>query len=259
MPKSEGYVSPEYLKIIASYARDFKNKTIDEMNLKEGDSVLEIGCGPAIDTHEIASRVGEAGSVIGLDIDSEMIAISEKETAKAGFSDIVSYREGSADALPFEDNSFDAVRAERLFQVLPNSVDPSVVFTEARRVLKEEGIFSALDTDWSTASIDFPKRQVERKLMNYFTDTLRPNGYAGGQLYRLFRETGFRDISLTSTVLTYRSLVETPFGESFINTAVSNAVITEEEGIEWLSVLKKRSDDGTFYGNSNFVTVLGNK
>ena len=77
------------------------------------------------------------------------------------------------------DATFDACRAERLFQVLPRVVDPQQVCTEITRVLKPGGWLVALDADWGTWSMDSGEVELERRLARFFADHLRPNGYAG--------------------------------------------------------------------------------
>lgn len=259
MPKSAGYVNPEYLKMIANIAREFKNASFNKMNLKKGDVALDMGCGPASDTIEMGKITTQSGKVYGIDMDEEMVCIGEEESRKQEMSAYVFHRTGSVEALDFEDNVFDSVRAERLFQVLPLTVNRDTILNEVMRVLKPGGIFLALDTDWATASVDFPDTNLERKLMNWFALKFRPDGMAGRKFLKLFKDAGFQNIKLETNVFTHKSLNETPFGEPFVKMAQADRVITEEEGRLWLKTLKEKGEHGTYYSGVNFITVYGEK
>ncbi|NLE00295.1 MAG: methyltransferase domain-containing protein, partial [Fibrobacter sp.] len=167
MPKSSGYVSPEYLQMIASVIKPFKDNSYRLMNIKDGDTVFDLGCGPGCDTKEMAVFVGDTGKVYGVDIDEEMVAIADKEVMKAGLANRVVHLVGSVQKLPFEDNYFDSCRAERLFQVIPANIERHLLFTEIRRVLKPGGKLVLIDTDWGTSTVDFPDSELERKLMTF--------------------------------------------------------------------------------------------
>lgn len=259
MPKSAAYVSPQYLKMIANFIREFKNMTYKKMDLKSGDTVLDLGCGPASDTLELAKIVTPSGKVYGLDMDEEMVDLANEAAKKEKMDGFVNHICGSVESMNFEDDFFNCIRAERIFQVIPFTVDRQTIFQEIKRVLKPGGIFMALDNDWATASIDFPDSELERKLVNWLTFKNRPDGLAGRKFFRLLKETGFSNIKIETVVNTAFSLKETPFGDNLIKTAEEEQVITKEEGAYWLSTLKEKSALGTYYSSVNFVMVSGVK
>lgn len=45
-----GYVDPEYLRIAGEQLRDLKLRTYQTMKISQGDRVLDVGCGPGMDT-----------------------------------------------------------------------------------------------------------------------------------------------------------------------------------------------------------------
>lgn len=72
--------------------------------VKPGDRVLDVACGTGILARYVAAKaVGPAGSVVGLDRNPGMLAVAERAAPQ------VEWRQGQAEALPFGDNSFDAV------------------------------------------------------------------------------------------------------------------------------------------------------
>lgn len=75
-----------------------------------------------------------------------------------------SFRVGSAEALPFDDNSLDSVRLERVFQHLLN---PEKVWKEIKRVLKPKGALVIVETDWKSLSFYDPNYDVSDKLVEF--------------------------------------------------------------------------------------------
>ncbi len=259
MPKSEGYVSPKYLKTIAEFAREFKDASFQKMKLKAGNAVLDIGCGPAIDTIAMGKIVGPTGKVIGIDMDEEMIELANTEAAEASMRSYVHHQLGTAQELPFDPETFHAVRAERLFQVMPLSIERPPVFEGIKHTLKPDGIIYVTDTDWATATIDYPDTALERKLVHFFATQGRPDGFAGRRFFGQLKKVGFSDIQLETHVFTFHSLDKTPFGPFMVDMAVENGVITSEEGGVWINTLKAKETDGTFYSAVNTVSVTARK
>ena len=68
--------------------------------------------------------------VVGVDFDEEMVTEAVKLAQEAGVSAWVIHRQGNSQSLPYADATFDACRAERLFQVLPSA---SILNRSARK------------------------------------------------------------------------------------------------------------------------------
>ena len=75
----------------------------DAVAIKQGDHVLDVACGTGVLTREVAERVGPTGSATGIDINDGMLAVARQKAPQ------IDYREGKAEALPFDDEQFDAV------------------------------------------------------------------------------------------------------------------------------------------------------
>src|SRR5882757_6578438 len=71
--------------------------------IKTGDRVLDIACGTGVLAREAAARTGQEGHVAGLDPHAGMLAVARDR------SPAIDWREGTAEALPFPDRSFDVV------------------------------------------------------------------------------------------------------------------------------------------------------
>jgi ubiquinone/menaquinone biosynthesis C-methylase UbiE len=197
--------------------------------------------------------------VFGVDIDEEMIELANKEAFDKNVADIVEHRLGSLDKLPFENTTINACRAERLFQVIPSSVDRSHLFTELYRVMQPQGKVVIVDTDWATASVDFSDVALERTLMSFLAQKMRPDGFAGRSLKRHLLQSGFKIIKLDAVTLVHRALAETAFGEWLTSTALEANIITSAQAKNWMDELTDKSANGTFYASVGSVIVVAEK
>src|SRR5215472_4723775 len=118
MSRSKGYVDADYLDLAARVMQPLKRRTYELMQLKPGQRILDLGCGPGIDTVALAESVGPAGEVHGVDHDAAMVTEANRRAEAAGLAARVSHRQADASALPWSDGFFDASRSERVFQHL---------------------------------------------------------------------------------------------------------------------------------------------
>lgn len=107
---------------------------IEEAHIVEGDSVLDVAAGPGEPSLTIAEVVGPTGSVTCTDAVPEMVAAAQSEALKRSIKNI-SFQQCVADALPFEDNSFDAAVSRLGVMFFP---DPVAGVREMLRAIKPE-------------------------------------------------------------------------------------------------------------------------
>lgn len=103
--------------------------------IREGEAVLDIGCGAGVDTIFAAMMVGPTGTVTGIDLVPEMLAQARENAKLAGLRN-VAFVETSAEKIPFPDAGFDVVISNGVFNLVPDKVRALV---EAIRVLKPSG------------------------------------------------------------------------------------------------------------------------
>ena len=70
---NRGYVPPAYLQNMAKAHNKVKLRSYELMQVNLGNNVLDVGCGPAIDTINLANLAGSNGRVIGIDNDYKML------------------------------------------------------------------------------------------------------------------------------------------------------------------------------------------
>lgn len=250
-------VNVSYLRETASLLQKLKQRSYELMALGPGMRVLDAGCGPGVDTVPLARIVGPTGQVVGVDPDPAMLKAADEAAQAAGVVGIL-HAAGSATALSFPDGHFDACRAERLLQVLPPADAPKVV-AELARVLKPGGRLVLCDTDWSSASVDFSDDALERRLLRFFGEKMRPNGNAGRRLLRHLRDAGLADLTFEAWPVVARDLEQAPVGEWLIGEASEAGLATEAELDAWRSELQAASRVGTFLMVTHMNLACGAK
>jgi len=109
--------------------------------LREGETVLDLGSGGGIDVLLSARRVGPAGRAIGVDMTDEMLELARRNAADAGATN-VEFRKGTIEDLPLDAGSVDVVISNCVINL---AADKGAVFTEIARVLREGGRMGVSD------------------------------------------------------------------------------------------------------------------
>jgi ubiquinone/menaquinone biosynthesis C-methylase UbiE len=108
----------------------------DDLQLRPGDRVLDVGCGPGRLALVFAERVGPTGSVDGIDAAIEMINRASSLARKRGV--VATFQVAFAQQLPFPDGTFDAVACTLALHHVAEDDQPTAV-GEMYRVLKPHG------------------------------------------------------------------------------------------------------------------------
>ena len=66
----------------------WRRKTIDALNLKEGHTVVDLGCGTGLNFFHLKKALGSSGCIIGVDISEEMLVMSKKKIKKNNWRNI---------------------------------------------------------------------------------------------------------------------------------------------------------------------------
>jgi ubiquinone/menaquinone biosynthesis C-methylase UbiE len=158
--------------------------------------VLDVACGTGVLAREAARRVGANGLVAGLDPEPGMLAVA------AQLAPAIEWRQGVADSLPYDDDSFDAVVSQFGLMFFP---DRPAALREMRRVLVPDG----------RALVNVP---MPTPFFNVLDDALiRHAGEAAGAFVRavfslneparmqqLFSDAGFSDVTVKVETRTLR-------------------------------------------------------
>ncbi len=132
--KLKGYVSDADLALGCGVPTEFAQ-------IKEGDTVVDLGSGAGNDCFVARAIVGESGKVVGIDMTDVMIEKARENAEKLGFNN-VEFRLGDIEHIPMAAERADVVISNCVLNLVP---DKSAAFTEMYRILKQGGHFSVSD------------------------------------------------------------------------------------------------------------------
>jgi len=109
--------------------------------IKEGDTVIDLGSGAGNDVFIAREIAGEKGKVIGIDFTKEMIKKARTNNLKLGFKNVF-FRLGDIEDMPVDDNEADVIISNCVLNLVP---DKSKAFAEIFRILKPGAHLSVSD------------------------------------------------------------------------------------------------------------------
>ena len=133
---TEADLPTEALSVVASCG-----SPLAHVQVREGETVLDLGSGGGVDVFRASKLVGDKGRVIGLDATPEMI-FRARETARKYDYRNVEFRLGEIEHMPIESNSVDLVISNCVLNLVP---DKKLAFKEIYRALKPGGSICVSD------------------------------------------------------------------------------------------------------------------
>jgi SAM-dependent methyltransferase len=159
------------------------------IELRAGQTVLDLGSGGGIDVLLSARRVGPTGFAYGLDMTDEMLALAQENKARAGATN-VAFLKGRIEAIPLPATTVDVVISNCVINL---SADKGEVLREAFRVLKPGGHLAVSDV-----VADGPVPEDLRRNMEAWVGCLA-GALEIDEYERLLAAAGFADVSVTLT------------------------------------------------------------
>ena len=169
-------------------------------HLRHGQKLLDIGCGPATITADLARIVGPS-NVTAVDFAEEAVAQARVTLAESGAA-AVDVQLGDVYALDLPDATFDVVHTHQVLQHVP---DPVTALAAMRRLCVPGGIVAARDADYA-AFTWFPADPLLDRWLALYRRLARATGGepdAGRRLLHWAREAGFSQVTATASVWCY--------------------------------------------------------
>lgn len=221
---------------------------MEMVEVKAGEAVLDIACGPGTVARVAAERAGPTGRVVGCDLSPGMLERARAKGPVDGGAPL-EYREGPADALPAADAEFDVVTCQHGVQFFPDR--PGAV-REMRRVLRPGGlsgvaVWRAIEHLPPLAALGAGVEEVAGREL---ADRYRGGPFGFGEpdaLGKLFEDAGFTEVTVTERVLPIRfeggpaqvvsTLAPTPIAEGIDQ-------LSAEQKAALVAAVARRTGDG---------------
>ena len=197
--------------------------------------------------------MGRQGRAIGVDVSEGMILEARRRAAAHDLA--AEFEVGDAQALRFEDATFDACRTERMLMHVPGA---ERAFAEMVRVIRRGGRLSVFDFDWESQIVDSPYTQTTRLITRSFCDGFK-NGWIGRRLPRLFKQHAMTDVCITPQTI----IISYPFLELLLGGHLSRVqaagVLSLQDVERWWTHLREAHEAGTFFYGITALIVAGTK
>ncbi|MBM4103428.1 MAG: methyltransferase domain-containing protein [Planctomycetes bacterium] len=186
--KSIGYSKQEMKSVPeeAALTHGCGNPTV-LAELKEGQTVLDLGCGGGLDVFLAARKVGRKGRVIGLDSSPEIVEKADTSARKNKYEN-VEFKVAEIEKLPVPDDFVDVVISNC---VINHSSDKLVVFREAHRVLKPGGRMFVSDLVTAGKFTEHDLQSVDKLWADWLAAASGKQDYLNA-----IKEAGFRIITV---------------------------------------------------------------
>ena len=169
-------------------------------SIREGDRVVDVGCGPGSITIGLAQA---AGHVTGIDVDDAEFADARAYARDHGI-DNVEFLEGSIYELPFPDGSIDVCT---LFAMLETLDDPLRGLAEVRRVVRPGGLVAASSIEYGGLILHGPDEPLLRRFYALRLGLWDAQGdvhyHRGRELRGLLTAAGFEDVDAGIRAFSY--------------------------------------------------------
>ncbi len=238
--------TPGYLSAVGSL--------IAAAAIQPGESVLEVGCGTGVLCRWVARQTGNANPVAGVDVNAFFLREAAEIARRDGMEDVVSFREGSAESLPFDDNSKDVVFSSTVIQ----RVNADRMLPEMVRVAKPGGRIAVLGhahdmNRWVNLPLS-PALKARIESPPWVDDPGHPDGCDDSSLYHRFAGLGLEDTRMFPFISTFSEPIRLRFLQGGIL-----PTLTPEEAEEWRTAVAQAESDGTYFISTPFHCAVGTK
>ena len=229
-------------------------RLIAEAEVRPGESVLEVGCGTGVLCRWLARETGRQNPIAGMDVNAFFLREAAEIALREDLGTVVSFREGSAESMPFNDNSFDVVFSSTVVQ----RVNADLMLPEMVRVAKSGGRVAVLGhahdmNRWVNMPLS-PTLKARIESPPWVEDRGHPMGCDDASLYQRFSRLGLTNTKMFPFISTFSDSMRLQFLQGGIL-----PTLTDEEAREWRAAVETAEADGTFFISTPFHCAVGTK
>ncbi len=238
--------APGYLAVVG--------RIIDEMAIRPGQNLLDVGSGSGAIDRWLARRTAGANPITGVDVNAYLIGEAVDLARRDRLDQVIEFREASALALPFAENSFDHVFSSTVMEEL----DATRMLAELVRVCRPGGRIGVI-----TRSIDMPRlvnlplpARLKAKLEAPGIGAIEQGGCADASLYARFIEAGLHHLRKIPQIAAFDD-PDGVYEQSILGTLFAS--LEAEENSQARAALASARAAGTFLFTSPFHGAVGTK
>ena len=242
------YITPD----VEEQRREF----INAFDPQPGQRILDVGSGPGFLTSLISEKVGNTGSVCGIDISNPLLEVAR---SKFGNRKNIEFRLGDATKLTFKSNDFDIIVSTQVLEYVP---DVDSALSEFYTSLRTDGLVALLDTDWDSIVWHSTDKVRMNRILNAW-EKHAADPFLPRKLAQKLRRAGFKQLAQKIIPIYNHEFSENSYSNRLIDLiipfVVSTGDITISEAENWASDLRKLGRDGEYFFSLNRYFFLAKK
>jgi SAM-dependent methyltransferase len=225
---------------------------VNEVGINPNEKILEVGCGSGVLTRLIAELTQRANPIVALDVNRYFLSEASVLAKQRGCADIIEFREGGAESLPFADNTFDVTASATVME----EVDADRMLVEMIRVTKPGGrIAVMIRAEDMMSFVNLPLRAELKTKVETPRGNVSAGGCADASLYRRFRQAGLISLKMLPQLASFPA--NGPHGERLVAGTV--AALSAEEAGEWRAALQSPNARDLLFIARPFHCAVGTK
>ena len=229
---------------------------LDTVQIRPEEVVLEVGGGSGVVLREIARRTAGANSIIDVDINPYLLREAVILAKRAGLAERMSFREGSAEAIPLADESVDVALS---FTVMEEG-DADRMLAELVRVTRPGGRVAAIVRSrdmppWANLPISAALR-AKVDVPGLVGAGVAADGCADASLYRRFHAAGLTELKCFPQLV---AITPAEVSRFTVSQQQILATLTATEASEWHSAATQAEAAGTFFIATPHHCAVGTK
>jgi ubiquinone/menaquinone biosynthesis C-methylase UbiE len=238
---------PRFIEMMQQY--------LDAMEIDSAGTVIDLGCGTGVAARTIAHRPCFRGRITGIDRSAYLTAFATRFAHEEGVAAKVEFRAGDSHSLSIADASFDAAVAHTL---ISHVEDPLAVVKEIARIVKPGGRIAIFDGDYATLTFGSADPARSQAMDALIIEALITNPRAVREMPKIIREAGLTLNASFANVVADIGKADffAPGLESLLKLLPKSGAMSESDTRAWVDALRKRSDEGTYFGASNFYAFV---
>jgi ubiquinone/menaquinone biosynthesis C-methylase UbiE len=230
---------------------------LDAMDIDAAATVLDVGCGTGVASRTIARRQDFSGHVTGIDRSAYLIAFGRQRIREEGLAGRIELHAGDSHGLDIPDASFDAVVAHTL---LSHVEDQLGVLKEIARIVKPGGRIGIFDGDYASLTYggDDPSVPTSTPMDELIVNALVTNPRVMREMPWFLRAAGLTLVQSFAHVIADIGKADffAPGLQAMTKMLPRATGMSEAQVQAWSTAMLKRSEEGTYFGASNFYSYV---